>query len=173
MVKRRERLVVLSHFCAENFFAAQKTFRKEIDINRENCFLALKEIIDTDILQHAISMMTDTTVVNTRRIKGIGARMSQFKNEEYGHHGIVLECLHHSIELYLDDTIIGFDGQTKAPNKLVSKSVFDLISKIKKDKLILYSFQQSSIKPSTLAQNQSKIARRFYYAIHSAAINST
>ena len=42
----RVRLAVLTHFCAGNFFTVLKTFRKEINIIGENCFLALKEITD-------------------------------------------------------------------------------------------------------------------------------
>jgi len=66
-----------------------------------------------------------------------------------------LECLYlyHSIELYLNDIITIFDGQTKAPDKLVSQSVFNIIPEIKKEDLVEANLQQSNIQPNMLAQN--------------------
>ena len=56
---------------------------------------------------------------------------------------MVLECLYHSIELYLDNIITAFDGQTKAPDKLTKKSVFNHIAKIKK--ILLYPISNNAI----------------------------
>ena len=61
----KERLAALSHFCTGSFFTALKTFRKEKSFTGENCSIALKELVDPDVLQHVICILTDTTVVNT------------------------------------------------------------------------------------------------------------
>ena len=66
---------------------------------------------------------------------------------------MVLECLYHSIELYLENIITAFDGQTKAPDKLTEKSVFNHIAEIKKADLTVSNLQQCNVKPSTLAQS--------------------
>ena len=66
--------------------------------------------------------MTHATVVNPGREKGVCARMTQYISETYGHDVLALECLYHSIELYLNDIITAYDGNTKAPDKLVKDS---------------------------------------------------
>ena len=49
--------------------------------------------------------------------------------KQIDHNAFAIECLYHSIELYL--TITAHDGSTKVPDKLVKDSAFNLISEIK------------------------------------------
>ena len=149
----KERLAALSHFFTGSFFTALRTFKKEKSTTGENCFRALKELIDPDVLQHVICIMTDTTALNTGPVKGIRSRLFQHINSKYGHDVMVLECLYHSTELYLDNIITAFDGQTKAPDKLMKKSAFNHIAEIEKADISVSNLQQCNVKPSTLAQS--------------------
>ena len=56
---------------------------------------------------------------------------NQYLKELYGHDVLAIECLYHSIELYLNNITTAHDGNTKAPDKLVKDYLFNLISPIK------------------------------------------
>ena len=107
--------------------------------------------------------MTDITALNTGRVKGIHSQLSQHIDSKYGHDVMVLESLYHSIALYLENIITAFDGQTKAPDKLTKKSVFNHIAEIKKADLTVSNLQQCNVKPSTLVQSAIKECFDIYY----------
>ena len=93
----------------------------------------MKQLIYPDILKDVISILTDARALNAGRVKGICARMAQYINEAFGHDVLALECLYYSIKLYLNDITTAYYENTKAPDKLVKDSVFNLISEIEKE----------------------------------------
>ena len=122
----RERLAVLSNFLDGSFFIALKTFRKNEKTTGENCFNAIKSLIERDVYKNIVCLMSDTTSLNTGLRKGICSRFSRDINENFGHDITILECLFHCLEIYLSDIIKAFDGSTKSPDSLEEGTVLDV-----------------------------------------------
>ena len=154
----RERLAVISNFIDGTIFTALKTFRKNERVTGENCFNAIKQLVEEDIYRNIICLMSDTTALNTGNKQGICTRISNDINRNYGHDVMVLECLYHTNELYLKEVIKAFDGDTASPETLEDGAVFNLIHQIEKGDLKETNLKTSSIKPT---EKSSKILSDF------------
>ena len=144
----RERLAIISNFIDGTIFTALKTFRKTERVTGENCFNSIKQLVEEEIYQNIICLMSDTTALNTGSKQGICTRLSNDINKNFGHDVMVLECLYHTNELYLKEVIKAFDGDTASPETLEEGAVFNLIHKIKKFDLKEANLKNCSIKPS-------------------------
>ena len=144
----RERLAIISNFIDGTIFTALKTFRKTERVTGENCFNSIKQLVEEEIYQNIICLMSDTTALNTGSKQGICTRLSNDINKNFGHDVMVLECLYHTNELYLKEVIKAFDGDTASPETLEEGAVFNLIHKIEKFDLKEANLKNCSIKPS-------------------------
>ena len=70
----------------------------------------VKELFDDEMLNKVVSLMSDTTAVNTGCRKGINIRMRNYFNRVLGRDVHVFECLLHINELYLTHFIQEYEG---------------------------------------------------------------
>ena len=114
-INNRERMVVILQHMMEGVleedFARLKTFDSDDSITGQRLFDAMvKELFNQDMLKKVISLMSDTTAVNTGCRQGINIRMKEYFNTVLGKDIHLFECLLHINELYLTHFIKEYEG---------------------------------------------------------------
>lgn len=149
----RERFAGLLVCRSGTYFSTFRTFRVKESCNAPACC----EIIIGSLPQihNLLSVIADTTSLNTGQKGGIFRRLEIYFKRTLGQDILVLECLFHINELLLGKVIGHYDGDTTSPNSLDENAVFNSIRNIDKSdltpqKLILHA--NCDIKPKEKAR---------------------
>ena len=90
-----------------------KSFPKTSSITGEAIFATIIYQICGGYINKIVSVMADTTAVNTGKKSGVNVRLENYFQEKVGHGIHTLECLFHVNEIYLSHVIQFLEGITK------------------------------------------------------------
>ena len=90
-------------------------------------FSAIVSSIGQTQLKKILSVMSDTTSINTGKDKGINTRLAAYFKQEVGHGIHVLECQFHINELLFNHVVKFVEGKPTAPDRMEQDSLYNMI----------------------------------------------
>ena len=129
-----------------------KSFPKTSSVTGEAIFATIVDQICGGYINKIVSVMADTTAVNTGKKSGVNVRLEKYFQEKVGHGIHTLECLFHVNEIYLSHVIQSLEGITKGPSSLEGDALMNLIHNIGKPNMKdLLSRQRLDIRTTQIA----------------------
>ena len=102
------------------------SFEKTDSANADAVYSTIINMLDSNQLEKMLSVMADTTSLNTGKESGINNRLSVYFKQSVGHDIHLLECQFYINEILLNHVINHVDGKPTAPNRMEADSVYNL-----------------------------------------------
>ena len=119
--------------CRREELAVVRSFETKESVTGLAIFNVLTiEVLDASRLVKTLSVVADTTSVNTGSEQGVNTRLQTFFSNQFGINIHVLECLFHINELLLTHVLDHVEGKTTGPGRRPPGSAYNLIPSIEK-----------------------------------------